>query len=59
MGYERDAGPLSHQEVYPVASNDNPKDLIEQHLLPAPSNDPKGKYSTSWEVWVLILVQIP
>lgn len=44
MGYENDVGPLSdHIEAYPVASNEDPKDLIGQHLLPAPSNDPKGK----------------
>ena len=42
MGYEKDAGPLPHREAYPVASNDDPRDLIEQHLLPVPSNDPKG-----------------
>ena len=49
MGYEKDAVPLSHQEAYPVPSNSDPgdpKDLIGQHLLPAPSKDPKGRKST-------------
>ncbi|KAL9127641.1 MAG: hypothetical protein Q9175_007692, partial [Cornicularia normoerica] len=44
MGYEKDAGPLSlQQEAYLVASNDDSEDLVGQHLLPAPSNDPKSE----------------
>ena len=42
MDYEKDAKPLSYQqEAYPVVLNDDTKDSIGQHLLPAPSNDPK------------------
>ena len=43
MDTEKVAGSLSHQEAYAVALNDDPTDVIGQRLLPAPSDDPKGK----------------
>lgn len=59
MGYEKDAGPVSHQqEAYPVASNDDPKDSIGQHLLPAPSNDPKDPLNWPMALKVFVLIQV-
>lgn len=59
MGYENDVGPLSdHIEAYPVASNEDPKDLIGQHLLPAPSNDPKDPLNWPVALKVFVLIQV-
>lgn len=59
MGYEKDAAPVSHLiEAYPAASNENPEDLAGQHLLPAPSNDPKDPLNWPMALKILVLIQV-
>ena len=51
MSFEKDAGlRLQQEEAYPVTSNDDSEDLTSQHLLPAPSNDPKGRVDDAPQV---------